>query len=120
LGNDLRIHQHQIGVLSIETVFLKNSLVRVDYRQGATRRIAGGHSGAVHNRQLKVGGDRSCCIEDLTAPCPDDHLNLVLPSGFLYPFDFGKRTFSAEWVNGMGHPRLAEGAIPGLGEEPDG
>jgi hypothetical protein len=45
---------------------------------------------------------------------------LVLPGGSLDPFDLGKRALAAEGLNSMGHPRLAESANPGVGEEPDG
>jgi hypothetical protein len=44
----------------------------------------------------------------------------VLLSRFLDPFDFDKRTFAPEGMNRMSHPCLSEGAIPGLGEEPEG
>src|SRR5262245_7256207 len=77
---------------------------------GAARRIAGGHGGAVHNRQIEVGGDRSCRIEDFAAPGSDDHLSLVLPGGFLDSFDFSERALAAEGMNRMGHPCFAEGA----------
>ena len=80
LGDHLGIDQHQVRVLAVEAVLVKNALLGVDDRRGAARGIAGGHGGAIHHGQVEAGGRRPCGVQDLAAAGPDDHLGLV-PAG---------------------------------------
>ena len=120
LGDDLRIDQHQIGVLAVEAVLVKNALLGVDDRKGAARGVAGGHGRAIHHGQVEVGRRCSCGVQHLAAAGPDDHLGLVLAGGGLHPLDLGQGTLAAEGMDGVFNPGPAEGRLPRRGQQPTG
>ncbi len=49
-GDHFRIHQNQIGIPTVDPVFLKHAFIRVDYRERAARGIARRHGWAIHHR----------------------------------------------------------------------
>jgi hypothetical protein len=90
---------------------VKNALVGVNDRQGASGRIAGGPGRAIHHWQVEVRRRRSGRIEDFTASGPDDHLGLVLPRGRFHSLDLGQGTLAAERVERLGNPGLVKSAL---------
>ena len=120
MGDHLGIDQHQVGVLAVETVLVKDAPFRVDDRQGAARGIAGSHRGTIHHGKVEVRRRRPCRVQDFAAARPDDHLRLVLPGRRLHPLDLGMGTFAPKLVNGVVDSGFSESGFPGFRKQSNG
>ena len=117
LGDHGGIDQHQVGVLAVDAVFVKDALGRVDHGQRTARRIARGHGRAANNRQAHVGCRGPRGVKNLTASGADDDPSLLLPRRRLDPLDFRQAAFAAKAMDPVSKFRFTQALSPALGEE---
>jgi hypothetical protein len=100
LGDDLAVHQHQIGVARQHQIALERALGGVDDAERAARRVGRGQGGDHRHRQRQGMRHRLRGIQRLAAARADDDGGIQVAGAGGQTGDFLVRTFAAEAVQG--------------------